>query len=197
MSEVSQEVSDLQVRWSDAQQTPPLRASTRSRRLETTAGLARFRAVPTGKAAAKKFFGNRGTPREVAHCCWRNELYDPLSSFVPELEPRHRRGFSFGSGPHRRKPQPCLESAPSPSGAGYRGRWLWTRSRSGRVAGIEVARSFLFALFRHHRGARAALLTAPAEPLLRDIVLARPAIFPSLTDEGLLANGLSHGLRPL
>jgi len=39
-------------------------------------------------------------------------------------------------------------------------------------------------------------LTAPTEPLLRDIVLARPAIFPSLTYEGLLANGLNHSLRP-
>src|SRR6516165_5708825 len=79
-------------------------------------------AVATGSAAAEKFFGNRGTPREVAHCCWRNELYDPLSSFVPELEPCRRRGFSFGRGHHRRKPRPCLETAPSPSAAGYRGR---------------------------------------------------------------------------
>src|SRR6516225_12085007 len=148
-----------------------------------------------GGLPAKSFYGKRGTTREVAHWCWRNELYDPLSSFVPELEPRRRRGFSFGSGPHRRKPQPLTESAPSPSAAGYCGRWLWARPRSGRVAGIEVGRSLQFALFRHHRGARAALLTSPAEPLLRDVVLARPAIFPSLTDEGLLANGLSHSLR--
>jgi hypothetical protein len=145
----------------------------------------------------KIFYGNRGTPREIAHCRWRNELYDPLSSFVPELEPRHRRGFSFRSGPSQRKPQPCLESAPSPSGAGYRGRWRLARPRSRCVAGIDVGRSFLFALFRHHRGARATLLTAPAEPLLRDVVLARPAIFPSLTYKGLLANGLNHSLRPL
>src|SRR6516165_1682106 len=71
-----------------------------------------------------------------------------------------------------------------------------TVTRSRRVTGIEVGRSFLFALFRHHRGARAALLTAPAQTLLRDVVFARPAIFPSLTDESLLANGLSHSLRP-
>ena len=75
--------------------------------LETTAGLARFRAVPTGEGCRQEIFsGNRGTPREVAHWRWRNELYDPLSSFVPELEPRRRRGFSFGGGPRRRKPKP-------------------------------------------------------------------------------------------
>ena len=45
----------------------------------------------------QKIFWKGGTSREVVHCCWRNELYDPLSSFVPELEPRRRRGFSFGS----------------------------------------------------------------------------------------------------
>jgi hypothetical protein len=202
-------VSDLQVRWSDAQQTPLLPAKTESTaagsplsRGRAEARVCRPTASPTRRwrpaaRPPKIFLWKGGTPPEVAHWCWRNELYDPLSSFVPELEPRRRRGFSFGRGPHRRKPQPCLESAPSPSGAGYRGRWLWARPRSGRVAGIEVGRSFLFALFRHHRGARAALLTAPAEPLLRDVVLARPAIFPSLTYEGLLANGLNHSLRPL
>jgi len=52
-----------------------------------------------GGLPAKSFYGKRGTAREVGHWCWRNELYDPLSSFVPELEPRRRRGFSFGSGP--------------------------------------------------------------------------------------------------
>ena len=157
-----------------------------------------FHAVTIERTAAERFFyGKRGTPREVAHWCWRNELYDPLSSFVLELEPRRRRGFSFGSGPERRKPRPWSESAPSPSGAGYRGRWRRARPRSSRVAGIDVGRSFLFALFRHHRGARAALLAAPAQTLLRDVVLARPAIFPSLTYEGLLANGLNHSLRPL
>jgi len=26
----------------------------------------------------KIFYGKRGTPRAVAHWCWRNELYDPL-----------------------------------------------------------------------------------------------------------------------
>jgi hypothetical protein len=201
-------VSDLQVRWSDAQQTPLFRAKAgiHSRWVPAFAGTSgseglqtyrRPRAVvATGRAAAKKFFGNRGTPREVAHWCWRNELYDPLSSFVPELEPRRRRGFSFGRGLTGAS-RSLTESAPSPSGAGYRGQWLWARPRSRRVTGIEVGRSFLFALFRHHRGARAALLTAPAEPLLRDVVLARPAIFPSLTNEGLLANGLSHSHRPL
>src|SRR5262249_22023538 len=44
----------------------------------------------------KNFYGKGGTSREVGHWCWWNELYDPLSSFVPVLEPRPRRGFSFG-----------------------------------------------------------------------------------------------------
>src|SRR5262249_38577354 len=44
--------------------------------------------------------------------------------------------------------------------------------------------------------ARAALLTAPAKTVLRDVVLARPPVFAGLADEGLLANGLSHSLRP-
>jgi hypothetical protein len=200
-------VSGLQVRWPDPQQTALLRAKTgiHGRWVPAFAGTSGSEGVEAYRGPARRsrpggrpkfFLGKGGTPREVAHWRWRNELYDPLSSFVPELEPRHRRGFSFGRGPPRRKPQPCLESAPSPSGAGYRGRWLWARSRSGRVAGIEVRRSFLFALFRHHRGARAALLTAPAEPLLRDVVLARAAIFPALTYQGLLANGLRHTLRP-
>ena len=173
---------------------PRRRGRAEERVCRPTAGPAR-RSRPAARPP-KIFFGNRGTPREVAHCCWRNELYDPLSSFVPELEPRRRRGFSFGRGLTGAS-RSLTESAPSPSAAGYRGQWLWARPRSRRVAGIEVGRSFLFALFRHHRGARAALLTAPAEPLLRDVVLARPAIFPSLTDEGLLANGLSHSHRPL
>src|SRR6516225_3146969 len=64
-----------------------------------TAGRHRFMRSRPGGLPAKSFYGKRGTAREVAHWCWRNELYDPLSSFVPELEPRRRRGFSFGSGP--------------------------------------------------------------------------------------------------
>src|SRR5262249_15980412 len=119
------------------------------------------RSLPGG-LLPKIFYGKRGTPRAVAHWSWRNELYDPLSSFVPELipkladpdsscvnssgtsiakkysgpmrygpsaqaptlakmsqalrslvlEPRHRRGFSFGSGPDRRKPQPLSRHRP-------------------------------------------------------------------------------------
>jgi len=76
-----------------------------------------------GGLPAKSFYGKRGTTREVAHWCWRNELYDPLSSFVPELEPRRRRGFSFGSGPSPAQAAACSVSAPPPSAAGYRGRW--------------------------------------------------------------------------
>jgi hypothetical protein len=110
--------------------------------LETNAGLARFRAVPTGeRAAAKKFFGNRGTPREIAHWCWRNELYDPLSSFVPELEPRRRRGFSFGSGLTGASCSPDRVGSVT-SGAGYRAdgaglgrdQDVWPGSRSGEVS---------------------------------------------------------------
>jgi len=152
-------------------------------------------AVATGRAAAKNFLWKRGTPPEVAHWCWRNELYDPLSSFVPELEPRRRRGFSFGSGLTGGSRGPDRVGAVTVRSGIPRSMAL-ARPGLRRVAGIDVGRSFLFALFRHHRRARAALLAAPAEPLLRDVVLARPAIFPSLTDEGLLANGLSHSLRP-
>src|SRR5262245_6029642 len=56
-------------------------------------GTSLMRSRPGGRPP-KIFYGNRGTPREVAHWRWRNELHDPLSSFVPELEPRRRRGFS-------------------------------------------------------------------------------------------------------
>src|SRR5262249_58835072 len=46
-----------------------------------------------------------------------------------------------------------------------------------------------------HRPSRPGpLLPPPAETVLRDVVLARPAVFAGLADEGLLANGLSHGL---
>jgi hypothetical protein len=100
-----------------------------------------FHAVATGRAAGEKFYGKRGTSRKVAHWCWRNELYDPLSSFVPELEPRRRRGFSFGSGPDRRKPQPALcrlrrrpQRDTAVDGAGRRDQDVWPGSRSGEVS---------------------------------------------------------------
>src|SRR5262249_50893992 len=50
---------------------------------------------PRRAPAVKNFLYERNLSRGRA-LCWWNELYDPLSSFVPVLEPRPRRGFSFG-----------------------------------------------------------------------------------------------------
>jgi hypothetical protein len=63
---------------------------------------------------------------------------------------------------------------------------------SSRVAGIKGERSLQFAVFRHRSRVRPALLTAPAEMFLRDVILTRPAVFAALSYSGLLANGLSH-----
>jgi hypothetical protein len=63
---------------------------------------------------------------------------------------------------------------------------------SSRVAGIKGERSLQFAVFRHRSRIRPALLTAPAEMFLRDVILTRPAVFAALSYSGLLANGLSH-----
>src|SRR5262249_2254911 len=148
-------------------------------------------AVATRTAADENFYETAGTSGAVGHWCWWNELDDPLSSFVPEtLEPRpggvflSDRAPSIGCGTAA-----CRQASPSPIRIPGR-----PCSASSRVAGIEGRWSLQFALFRHHRGAPPAFLPAPAETLLRDVVLARPAVFAGLTYEGLLANGLSHGL---
>jgi hypothetical protein len=59
-----------------------------------TAGPARSR-DPEG-AAENFFWEGRNLRGGRALTPW-NGLYDPLSSFVPVLEPRPRRGFSFGA----------------------------------------------------------------------------------------------------
>src|SRR5262245_53746646 len=100
-------------------------------------------------------------------------------------------GFFFRVEGPRSAAEPQLVVRRVRPSSGYRGG-PW--SASSRVAGIEGGWSLQFFLFRHHRDAPPALLTAPAETLLRDVVLARPAVFAGLTYEGLLANGLSHGL---
>jgi hypothetical protein len=122
---------------------PATRASrggpARGRAEETTALPARFHAVASGRAAAEIFYGKAGTSGEIGHWCWWNELYDPLSSFVPVLEPRPRRGFSFGGAlptgcataavlsvepVHRREPDTAAMALPGSSRvAGVEGRW--------------------------------------------------------------------------
>ena len=62
---------------------------------ETTALPPRFHAPATSTRRQKFFMDERNLSRGWA-LCWWNGLYDPLSSFVPVLEPRPRRGFSFG-----------------------------------------------------------------------------------------------------
>ena len=56
----------------------------------------RFQAVATAREVDEKFLTDERNPSRGWALCWWNELYDPLSSFVPVLEPRPRRGFSFG-----------------------------------------------------------------------------------------------------
>src|SRR5262245_37262287 len=92
----------------------------RGRTEEITALPPRFHAVATRRAAAKKFLWTSGTSREVAHWCWWNELYDPLSSFVPVLEPRPRRGFSFGGSARHRSRNRSLVVSRAPSIVGSR-----------------------------------------------------------------------------
>jgi hypothetical protein len=49
-------------------------------------------------------------------------------------------------------------------------------------------------VLRHQASARPALLAAPAEALLRDVILARAALLAALPYSRLLANALSHNL---
>src|SRR5262245_21532465 len=154
----------------------------------------RFQAVATAREVDEKFLTDERNPSRGWALCWWNELYDPLSSFVPVLEPRPRRGFSFGERRDRSRNRSLVVGRIRPSsGAGYRTQ---APPGSSRVAGVEVGWSLQLALLGHRGAARGALLTAPAETLLRDVVLARPAVFAGLTYEGLLANGLTHSLRP-
>jgi len=60
------------------------------------------------------------------------------------------------------------------------------------MAWIERGGSLLPIVLRHQIGARLALLAAPAETFLRDIILAGPALFARLANLGLLANALRH-----
>ena len=99
-----------------------------------------------GGLPAKSFYGKRGTAREVAHWCWRNELYDPLSSFVPELRAPPSAGFFFRQRPLTGASRSllCVGSAavrsgiPRPmavGGAGLaRDQDVWPGSRSGEVS---------------------------------------------------------------
>lgn len=122
----------------------------------------------------------------------------PSELVVPILEPRLSAGFFLNA----RKRAGCFRCRAGNStrqwsepdtGLGTEipsARWL--RPASSRVAGIKGERSLQFAVFRHRSRVRPALLTAPAEMFLRDVILTRPAVFAALSYSGLLANGLSH-----
>jgi hypothetical protein len=66
---------------------------------------------------------------------------------------------------------------------------------SSRVPGVEGGWRLQLAVFRHHVGRRL-LLAAPAEPGLRDVILARPALLAALAYPCLLANAQTHNLSP-
>src|SRR5262245_45652353 len=112
----------------------------------------------------------------VAHWDIRDELPDPLSSFVPELKPRLGGVFLL---PHE-----------PPAGAPG-------RAASCRVAGVDRRRALQLALLRHGRSVRLAFLPARAEPRPGDVVLGRAVLFPILADLGLLADALRHGMFPV
>src|SRR5262245_18943847 len=148
-------------------------------------------AAATRTAADENFYETAGTSGAVGHWCTWNELDDPLSSFVPETLSPAPGGVFLSAERPRSAAEPRLVVRRARPSSGYRGE-PW--SASSRMAGVEGRWSLQFFLFRHHRGAPPALLTAPDETLLRDVVLARPAVFAGLTYEGLPANGLRHGL---
>src|SRR5215831_16216550 len=98
---------------------------------------------PRRAPAVKNFLWTSGTSREVGHWCGWNELYDPLSSFVPVLEPRPRRGFLSGwtlatgrataalswvESVHRREPDTAAWLR--------RDQAVWPGSRSGGVCNL-------------------------------------------------------------
>jgi hypothetical protein len=93
-----------------------------------------------GRPPEKFFMERRNLARGCALTRW-NGLYDPLSSFVPVLEPRPRRGFSFGA----RAAAGCATAAvvsaesavvgsriPEPGSAGRHD--VWPGSGSGEVS---------------------------------------------------------------
>src|SRR5262245_13321284 len=106
----------------------------------------------------------------VPHWDIRDELPDPLSSFVPELKPRLGGVFL------------CCAGRPAPTSRG--------------VAGVDRRRALQLAFLGHGRGVRLAFLAAWAESRPGDVVLGRAVLFPVLADLGLLADALRHGFVP-
>src|SRR5262249_44050457 len=92
-----------------------------------------------GPAAEKFLWEGRNLQRGRELTPW-NGLYDPLSSFVPVLEPRPRRGFSFGAHPAAGCASAALLSVGSVVGSGipepgvWRHQDVWPGSRSGEVS---------------------------------------------------------------
>src|SRR5262249_13809491 len=84
--------------WVPATGVPATRASRGAPRGDEQKRLSRCRLISCGRdqegGRRKIFMDERNLPRGCALMLW-NELYDPLSSFVPVLEPRPRRGFSL------------------------------------------------------------------------------------------------------
>src|SRR5262245_40220281 len=118
----------------------------------------------------------------VPHWDIRDELPDPLSSFVPELKPRLGGVFLCRKGPSAGVVQ-ARSGAP--------------RAGSRRVAGVDRRRTLQLAFLGHGRGVRLAFLPARAEPCPGDVVLGRAVAFPVLADLGLLADALRHGNVPM
>jgi hypothetical protein len=138
--------------------------------LEAKSGAGAFPAET--HARKRKYLRRDGTGDGSSALMRRDGLHnDPLSSFVPELKPRFGGVFLSWS---RGEPGPPASS---------------------RVSGVEGKGSLQSAVLGHGRGVRLALLTARSEARPRNVVFGRPAILAGLTDPGLLANRLGHGLR--
>jgi hypothetical protein len=114
-----------------------------------------------------------------------DELDDPLSSFVPDFRTPPSAGFFLACKEHR-LPVLSSEAASEPLAPG--------QPESSRMARVEGGRSLQSVVFGHQVRRRPARLAAPTQPLLGDVILARPVFLARLTYSCLLANALSHRL---
>ena len=129
---------------------------------------------PVGQARPQKLFTAVEPEGRGESWALRDGLKDPRARSSQYCKPRLGGVFLCG----------CASEA---------ARAGCARQPSGRVPWIERGRGLKFAVFRHFGGIGDAFLAARAQMLARDIVLARPILFPILPDLRLLTNGLSHG----
>ena len=128
----------------------------------------------------RNFFGFSGNLQRRWPLRPWDELDDPLSSFVPDFRTPPSAGFFLAATATATRFKPAGPDQPG----------------SSRMAGVEGGWCLQPVVFGHKVRCRASGLAAPAETLLGDVILARPAFLAALTYSCLLANALSHSLVP-